>query len=142
MPDALVPTNGGNGNGHGTLSGVVVPTWNPSPRDLKYVDVLRELLELDGKLSDSNIANRLGVTKQAIAKMEKRPGFMAWVNVEVRRMTDELWPKAIHRCAVLATRGSVNHFTALAKLRGELNDTPSPGGGVLENHGLVVVIHE
>lgn len=143
---ALVPTNGngGNGNGHGqlpALSDVVVTAWTPSARDLKYVQAVVELLNVDGKLLDSSIGARLGVTKQAVQKMEKRPGFMDWVNSEIRRLTDNLWPKAVHRCAVLATRGSIDHFNALAKLRGDIRESPPPGQAI-QNNGLMVVIHE
>jgi len=144
---ALCSAPAANEDGAAGLSSVVEPAFKPRLRDWQYLTVVQEILAADGRVSDEAMANRLPVvrengtkrTKQAVAKQRSRPGLVEWLNGEIRRATDDLWRNAIHRAAVLATRGSIGHFDALAKLRGEFREQPSavPGAGQ-----MVVVIHQ
>lgn len=147
-PGLFLPTPPGSQAGVSGLSAVVEPTFRPAPRDWQYLTVVQEILAADGRVSDEAIANRLPAvredgtkrTKQAVAKQRSRPGFVEWLNGEIRRATDELWPKAVHRAAVLATRGSIDHFNALARLRGEFKQPE--GGPVSVNTALVIEVRE
>jgi hypothetical protein len=147
-PEPFLLASPGSQAGAGELSTVVEPTFKPAPRDWQYLTVVQEILAADGRVSDDAIANRLPAvhpdgtkrSKQAVAKQRSRPGFVDWLNAEIRRATDDLWPKAVHRAAVLATRGSIDHFNALARLRGEFKQPD--GGPVSVNTALVIEVRE
>lgn len=109
------------------LSPVVESSWEPSARDWQYLRAVKNLIEADGRLSDATIGNQLGITKQGVAKMEKRPGFRVWLNQQLDAATAHRWPLVLHRATVLALRGSIDHMNFLAKIRGafrQLEGTP------------------
>jgi hypothetical protein len=149
MTDVLPAQAHGNGNGHKPAvealpAAVTEVDWHPTSRDLKYLQAVIDAIDADGRLSNGALATRMGISRQAIWKMEKRPGFIAWVNAQIRKETDDLWPKAVRRTAVLAARGSIDHFNALAKLRGEIRESAPVGGPTANtfNGQTVVIIHE
>jgi hypothetical protein len=48
----------------------------PRGRDFQYLQALQELLATDGRVTDQAIATRLNVTRQAVAKLRQREGFL------------------------------------------------------------------
>jgi hypothetical protein len=104
--------------------------YQPKPTDWRFVHAYMEAIEKDGRCSHEAIANRLGVTRQAVTKRLHNRSFVEWVNAQVRRATDDTWPLILQRAGVLALKGSIDHMNFVAKVRGEFKQGDgAPGGG-------------
>jgi hypothetical protein len=125
-----------------------------------YLAVVEDVLAADGRLSESAIAAKLPgrmvkdpetgeeheqkLTRQAIWRMRQRPGFEDWIGAQLRQQTDREWPTVLRRALRLAQRGSVDHMTFLAKVRGEFKDSPGAGGSntLVNGNAIIVHVHE
>jgi hypothetical protein len=61
----------------------------------------------------AQIANVLGVSRQAVAKQLVSPPFCAWLDSELRRLAGRQRALARAKFAYLAMSGSIEHFKAL-----------------------------
>lgn len=137
--DVSDPMNGAimpvvtNGNGHHPVPAPPLPVvaYQPKARDWKFLQAVQEAIEQDGRLSHEAIANRLGVTRQAVTKRLQDAEFEAWINERLERAVDALWPKVMMRATRLALRGSIDHMNFLAKVGGRFKQgdgAPAAGG--------------
>lgn len=150
----LVPING---NGHRPAVGaagperltkVDRPAFRPGPRDWQYLRAYAEALSPsgDGRVDGVAIGKHIGVTKQAVWKMLRKPGFSEWVQRELCGDAVRKLDAADLRAVNLALRGSIDHYREINKRYGRYPATGigegGAGGPVLENNGLIVVVHE
>lgn len=86
-------------------------------KQLKYLLAWREAA-LEGRpISDSAIAEVIGISRTTIWTWNHDPGFMAWVRREVSLPHDSEFDLAVARHTRLAIRGSVRSFEAICRLR-------------------------
>jgi hypothetical protein len=137
-PEALVPASEG-------LTQVDVPAFRPRPRDWQHLHVLAELMNEDGRITDGRIGQRLGVSKQAVAKMRRKPGVEAWVSSYTNAQVGNLLAEADYRAVMLAIRGSIEHYREVNKRFGRY---PAAGHGAAPgdpsavlNNAIVVQMH-
>lgn len=130
MSTAIVTTNG-HQNGHPADSPALpAVAYRPKARDWKFLQAVQEAIEQDGRLSHEAIANRLGVTRQAVTKRLHDAAFEGWLNARLERAVDDAWPKVMMRATRLALRGSIDHMNFIAKVGGKFKQPDSgPGGG-------------
>jgi hypothetical protein len=117
------------------LTKVDIPTFVPRARDWAYLEVVQSAIDRNGDVSVNALSTALKVTRQAIWKMRRRPGFREWLASELRQGREERWEQLYERCWVLAMRGSVKHAELIARVEGRLQpETRSGGGPAFEVH--------
>jgi hypothetical protein len=90
-----------------------------SPRQTRFIIWLATPESERHPKTQRELAETLRVTEQAVSIWKRKRGLGAAARRLADRFLDSEWPAILHKFAAEARRGSVPHFEALAKVRGE-----------------------
>jgi hypothetical protein len=88
---ALIPVDG--------LSKVDISGFVPRARDWAYLEVVQSAIDRNGDVSVNALSTALKVTRQAVWKMRRRPGFREWLASELRQGREERWEQLLPNAA-------------------------------------------
>ncbi len=125
------------------VDGIVVATEGPRPFYLPVFQAHIRLIE-DGKPPTCvNLAKELGVTKQAVSKMQLRhPDLGVWITRQFAARSGQYAGQVLTRCAFLGIQGSVAHAELYLKATGTAPGfVRGPGTGDPVDPGNTMVVN-